>query len=405
LTKRSTEGADVAALLLEGGWAVDPGAPARDQSAIAFDGRTVVAEAPPGATVLDVAGNLVVPGMVDLHGHFFRGGFPFGLDPDVHAARSGVVAMVDAGSAGWANYPAFRDSVIRPSRADVYAFLNISASGLVSRTVGIGELADLRLADPVGLRATIEGAGPDVLGIKVRLTLECGEPDVLRAAFDRACAVRDETGCRLMVHVCGSPIPLDEVLPRLRNGDVLSHYLHDGEHGILAPDGTIRDDVLDARERGVLLEVGHGGIHVGHEVVRTAAAHDLWPDIISTDAHRSPAGRDVPTLAETVALFLELGMPLTAAIAAVTVTPAGVVGDRALMSGLRPGSARSATVLEWVDEPRAFTDRSGDELVARRSLRVRHRVVNGVLVDDAPPDRDPETVALFDSARGEYADA
>lgn len=393
-------------LLLSGGQVVDPANPDRTTTTVLFDGGVVAVGDPSAdATVVDTSDCLVVPGLVDFHGHFFRGGFPFGLDPDLHAARSGVVAMVDAGSAGWANYPAFRDSVIRTSRADVYAFLNVSASGLVSRTVGIGELSDLRLADPQGMGAALRAAGPEALGIKVRLTLECGEPAVLREALARAVRVRDETGCRLMVHVCGTPIPLAEVLPQLRAGDVLSHYLHAGEHGIVDHDGSLRTCVLEARARGVLLEVGHGGIHVDHRVLRAAAAHGLWPDIISTDAHRSPAGRDVPTLAETVALFVAIGMPLTDAVAAVTVTPGAVIGDHTLTGGLTPGSARSATVLEWVAQPRDFHDPSGDVLQVERSLRVRHRVLDGVVQPDLLTTSDDDAAPLFDSTRGRFADA
>ena len=72
-------------LLIKGGTLMDPAQGVNDRRDIAVkDGRVAqVAERidPTTATeVLDVAGKVVTPGLIDLHGHFYHGGNPTACD-------------------------------------------------------------------------------------------------------------------------------------------------------------------------------------------------------------------------------------------------------------------------------------------------------------------------------------
>ena len=55
-------------------------------------------------------GLLVVPGLIDLHGHWYEGS-PYGIDPLANL-RGGVTTAVDAGTAGFANFGQFRRHTI-----------------------------------------------------------------------------------------------------------------------------------------------------------------------------------------------------------------------------------------------------------------------------------------------------
>ena len=64
--------------------------------------------------VIDAKGRYVLPGLIDVHTHVFRSGSILGVAPDVSMAY-GVTTVVDAGSAGVANYRLFHEKT--PSRA------------------------------------------------------------------------------------------------------------------------------------------------------------------------------------------------------------------------------------------------------------------------------------------------
>ncbi len=75
------------------------------------------------AETRDVAGRVVVPGLIDLHTHVYWGGTSLGVDPDAYAKWSGVTTLVDAGSAGAGNIAGFRRHVIEPAEVRILPFL------------------------------------------------------------------------------------------------------------------------------------------------------------------------------------------------------------------------------------------------------------------------------------------
>ena len=116
-------------LVLKGGRVVDPAQGLDAVCDVAFrDGRiaAVGAKLGPATEERDVAGKIVVPGLIDLHTHVYWGGTSIGVDPDAYARRSGCTTLIDAGTAGPANLPGFRKHVIERCDVRVLPFLNIS---------------------------------------------------------------------------------------------------------------------------------------------------------------------------------------------------------------------------------------------------------------------------------------
>src|SRR5207247_2190853 len=120
--------------------------------------------------VIDAAGLLVTPGLVDVHTHLFPGVSHYGIEPDPHCLGRGVTTAVDAGSSGAQTFPGLRRYVIERSRTRVLAFLNIAVQGMISRLVG--ELEDIRWASPEQAIACAR-ENPDLIaGITVRLAYQ-----------------------------------------------------------------------------------------------------------------------------------------------------------------------------------------------------------------------------------------
>jgi dihydroorotase len=120
-------------LLIRGGTLVDPAQSISARRDVAFTGGKVaaVAETLTGEAVevIDAAGALVTPGLIDIHTHIYTG-LATGRNADQTCLANGVTTVVDAGSAGWTTLLGLRDYVIPTYRTRVYAFLHISATGL-----------------------------------------------------------------------------------------------------------------------------------------------------------------------------------------------------------------------------------------------------------------------------------
>ncbi len=360
-------------LLLKGGEVIDPSQDFRQQCDVAFRDGLVAALEPdiPLASaneVIDVSGNLVTPGLLDIHGHFFYRGWPGSVDPDTSCLPAGVTTAVDAGSTGWGNYPALRDYVVEASQTRIYAFVHLCATGLTSLTARIGELQNLAFAQTDQAIRCI-GENPDhVLGVKVRIDYRAtGEANAL-PALAMAREVADATKAQMMVHVSGTPLPLVRIFDFMQPGDVATHILNGHINGILDGNGRIRPEVREARERGILLDVGHAGVHFDLNVGRAAVSQEFLPDTLSTDIHTPPPDRVVYDLLGVMSTFLALEMPLEAVIASVTHKAASAIGKAETLGSLRVGSAGDAAVLTLQEGEYTFVDAAGNQVRAGQRL-------------------------------------
>ena len=356
-------------LILSGGTVLDPGLGIEARMDVAFaNGRVAVvtpALAVTAAETIDVAGKLVTPGLIDLHGHFFHRGQPLFADPDAVCLPAGVTTGVDAGSAGWATYAGFREYVIQRAETRVLAFLHLASTGLMSLCAGVGELQDFRYAQE---ERTVDAFRrfPELLGVKVRIQhLACGEDNAV-PAIEMARRVADAVGKPLMVHVSGTPIELPAILDRLRPGDIVTHVYNGYAHGILDADRCVLPAVGEAAARGVVLDVGHAGVHIDLDVARAALDQGLLPTTLSTDIVRPQLVRAVYDLPGVMSTFLALGMTVTDVIRTVTEAPARAVGLAGALGTLAPGAAGDATVLEIEEGDFTFADAAGHEIKGSR---------------------------------------
>ena len=372
-------------LIIQHGRLLDPHQQLDAPRDVAFSGGRVAAvaehlEPGPASQLIDARGKLVVPGLVDMHVHGFWGVSHYGVDPDAAFLASGVTTALEAGSAGADTFAGLRRFVLEPSAVRLYALLNISGLGMISEQVG--ELADLRYADPERAVKVVEANRDVILGIKARLSASLGVERDLEA-LQRAREAADAARLPLVVHANGSRSPLPPIIRSLRAGDVLTHCFHGGSHGILDGDGGVLPEVREAVERGVWLDVGHGQASFSFAVARRALDQGIVPSVISSDLHSHSVFGPVYDLPTTLSKFLHLGMELSDVIARATVAPAKWLKREGELGTLRPGACGDAVVLELSEGEHQLQDCVGETVSATHRLLPAAVVRAGALVDRA----------------------
>jgi dihydroorotase len=367
-------------LILRGGRVIDPSQKLDAVTDVAFsDGK--VARIGPGlqadadTDIRDVSGTIVTPGLIDLHTHVYWGGTSLGIDAEDFCRRSGVTTAIDTGSAGPGNFAGFRKHVIERSEVRILAYLHVSFAGIYafSPRVMVGESEELRLMAPIDA-AEVANANRDIIvGIKVRVGARAsGRSGTV--PLDIALQVAEEVGMPVMAHIDDPPPSYEEVIARLRPGDVLTHAFRPYPNAPATAQGTVKQAVLEARRRGVLFDIGHGKGSFAFKTARAMLANGFLPDTISSDVHalciNGPAFDQVTTMSK----FLCLGMPLADVVAASTVNAAFAL-KRPELGSLKPGSVGDATVLSIKDGRFDYVDVVGEHLTGDRRI-----VSDGVVI-------------------------
>ena len=368
-------------ILLAGGEVFDPTTGSFQRRDVAVSGGRIVASLDEVVAdeVIDVTGLVVSPGLVDLHTHIFRGQ-DLGLAADEIGRRSGTTTFVDAGSAGGHLFDAFRRTTIEPSAVRIRAFVNIASIGTTSIMLG-GELKALYYSDEKVAEECIDRHRDVILGVKVRASGDVGG-DNSPIALERARSVADNVGLPLMVHLGPSPAGVDEIVGLLRRGDILTHSFSGWEGNKIVSAGSLRPAVRAARERGVILDIGHGMSGFSAAVARTMIDGGELPDTISTDLHTysAPSVVDFPTV---LSKFLALGMTLEQVLTAATLTPARVIGlDGEGVGTLSVGAAADVAVFRRLPGSVEFHDGFGGSFAGTERITPVLTVLGGRVVWD-----------------------
>ncbi|MBD5093032.1 MAG: amidohydrolase/deacetylase family metallohydrolase [Subdoligranulum sp.] len=379
-------------LLLKNGHVIDP---AQGYDSVmdvgVLDGR--IAAVGPGLSrenakkALDVKGEYVVPGLIDMHCHCYPF-FPPAPDslatihPDAHMLQTGVTTAVDAGTCGWRDFIRLKENIIDKACVRVLAFINIASGGMVHMDT------EQNCAE-MNPRLTAEMArqySDVVVGIKTAhywVGIPFDESHAPWASVDSMV----EAG-----ELCGKPcmadfqpnLPLrtypDLILKHLRPGDIHTH-VYAQQFPILDENGKVNDFMFRARERGVLFDLGHGAGSFWFRNAFPALQQGFYPDTLSTDLYLDNAAGPVIGLLHIMSKYLSMGMPLQEVIYRTTARPAQVLGHPELGS-LAVGSCADIAVLHRVDEPVHFADSGNARMAGTSRLECRATIRAGEIVYD-----------------------
>ncbi len=373
-------------LLLKNGHLIDPknGIDAAMDIAI-HDGRIAkVAEDIPSAQAaqsIDLTGLIVSPGLIDMHAHVYHTREPETLSviADHHCFRSGVTTVVDTGTAGAKHFLHFKRTVIDRAKTRIYAYINIVKSGMLGPFEQDIKEMDAQLA------ASIVLAYPeDCVGIKTAhywVSQAFDEAHPPWAAVDRALEASAICGKPLMVDFWHRPgRTYQELLRKMQPGDIHTH-VYAQQFPILNDQNEPADFMFEARERGVIFDLGHGAGSFWFRQAIPAYQGGFAPDSISTDLHIGNVNSVVHDMLTTMSKLLCMGMPLAEVIYRSTVTPAAEIGQPQL-GHLSVGAEADIAVLKQREGQFGYVDCGQARMNGNRKLSCEMTLRAGEIVYD-----------------------
>ncbi|MBM3796643.1 MAG: amidohydrolase/deacetylase family metallohydrolase [Acidobacteria bacterium] len=381
-------------LVLQGGTVVDARNSVSARRDVAIQARKIAAVAPnipasQARKTVDVSGLYVTPGLIDIHVHVFAGEGPeymgqSSVFPDDHSFRNGVTTMVDAGSSGWKSFPDFKRRTIDRSRTRVLAMLNIIGTGMGGNGTTEQNTADM---DPEATADRVKQYREHIVGIK---TAHFRAPNW--TAVEKALEAARKAGTYLMVDFgqFHAERPFEElVTKRLRPGDIYTHaYL---PWVPMLENGKVRDFLFEARKRGVIFDVGHGGGSFVFRHAVPAIQQGFLPDSISTDLHVSSMNGGMKDMTNVMSKFVNIGMTMDQVIAASTWHPARQI-KREELGHLSVGAIADVVVLRLEQGQFGYVDVYGARLRGNKRISAEMTIKDGQVMWDrnglASPDWD-----------------
>jgi dihydroorotase len=134
--------------------------------------------------------------------------------------------------------------------------------------------------------------------------------------------------------------------------------------------------VLDARKRGVLFDIGHGMGSFAFKTARAMLANGFLPDTISSDVHALSINGPAFDQTTTMSKFLCLGMSLMEVVRASTINAARAL-HRPELGALTPGGVGDATILTLEDGRHDYVDVVGEHLIGAKRIMSKGVVIGG----------------------------
>ncbi len=382
-------------IILKGGHVIDAANNIDGPRDVAIRGSLIARVAPnlpadQGKKVIDVSGQFVVPGLIDLHFHAF--GYDGAIFPDDTALTTGTTTVVDAGGAGYRTFDDFQNRIIRVARTRVLALLNIAGGGMT------GHHSEDNVEDMLPDKtAAVIGAHRDtIVGIKVA---HFGKPgwDALKRAVEAGKLAKVPVMVDDKIFTNAGRTSREKLLDVMRPGDMHTHMYNDRQVEIVSRfNGKVEEYAIEARRRGVLFDMGHGAGSFLWPVARHAARQGFFPDTISTDLHQSSILMQQSDMPNCMSKMIYLGMPLRDAVRKSTMMPAKAIGKFPELGTLSEGKVADIAVLALRSGVFALKDSWGKKALAEKKVEAVLTIRDGKLVFDAEGRGFPEWTAAGD---------
>lgn len=376
-------------IVIKGGRVLDPANNTDGLRDVAISGNRIARVAPDipasqAKKVIDAKDRVVAPGLIDLHFHAF--GYSGAIFPDDTALPTGTTTVVDAGGAGFRTIDAFRKEIISTAKTRVLVLMNIAGKGMIGSS-SEDNVEDMR---PQETAESIKKNRDVVVGIKVA---HFGKPgwDALKRAVEAGRLAEVPVMVDDKIFTNSGRTSREKLLDVMRPGDMHTHMYNDRQVEIVSRfNGKVQEYARQARVRGVLFDLGHGGGSFLWTVAAAAAKDGFFPDTISTDLHESSIMMQQSDMPNCMSKMMHLGMSFEDAVKRSTMEPARVIKRLPEIGTLGEGRAADIAILAVRNGIFAFKDSWGKKALAKRKVENVLTIRNGQVVWDSEGRAYPE---------------
>lgn len=331
--------------------------------------------------IIDAKGKFVFPGLIDSHAHMFHDGTEIGIYPDVAYLPTGVTAAIDC-SAGVANYPMFRSSVIARSKITIKSFLQVCSAGLT--TTSYHECINPKYFNPEKIERIYNENKDNIIGLKIRQSEELAEGLGIEP-LKETIKIAEKIGCPVEVHCTNLPVPTSEVLDVLRPGDIFEHVYQGAQNTIIDENGKLYDCVKEARKRGIIFDTAEGRKHGDFDVMLAAKEQGFVADMCSTDlVLGSMFRRPIFSLPNLMSRYICMGISMKDVVRMTTERPAKLMNMEGQIGCLSEGARADIAIFDWIDFKQVYKDWKGTEFIANKLLKPEMTIKGGQIMYCAP---------------------
>ncbi len=332
-----------------------------------------------GEEVIDASGMLITTGWVDVHCHFgvvengFGGGI--GMNPYDTMLTQGVTYALDPGTAGPGNFEDYRRDVRFRSELRYRSFLNMGKWGINREK--IRDTEGPQDVDEELIKKVYKKYESELCGLKIRIdTKFCFDSAYM---LEKTRKLADELGVNMLVHAPRCDKPIEYVLSYLRKGDILTHIYagHTPLMKVVDENGALKPCVQDARDRGVLFDLGHGTNAFCYPVAEDSWNGGFFPDTISTDLWTANYHGPCYNMATVITKLRGVtGLPWLELLRKVTTAPVELYGLKDKSLDVKAGEMADFVVFSIDPGKYEYKDAFGESRIVKERLHVRYTCLN-----------------------------